>query len=185
MATLNKKAAARIVILVLLLWGFLLAIIGYTNGNQAAVTWHLDEHKEAILASKIDGSILNCWQNRNRTDFTLVIHEDQCEQVGLAGVKCFNMEQLKDLKWVRKNLKGFKKTLIVGGAKFEDNLNAAAYLSHYGYETRMLTGGTEFASNELDQQKPSPVVKKSTVVRPIAQPSADEDEDEIEEEEGC
>jgi|APSaa5957512622_1039677.scaffolds.fasta_scaffold39342_3 hypothetical protein len=185
MATLNKKSAARIGVFVLLLWGLLLAIIGYTNGNQAAVTWHLDEHKEAILESKIDSNILNCWQARNRTDFTLVLHENQCEQVGVAGVKCYNMEQLKDLKWVRKNLRGFKKTLIVGGADFEDNLTAAAMLAHYGYETRMLAGGIELASNEPVQKESKNEVTKSSIVKPANQSAAVDEDEEVEEEEGC
>ena len=187
MATLNKKSAARILIFALLVWGLLLAIIGYSNGNQAAVTWHLDEHKEEILNSKIDGNILNCWQARNRSDYKLVLHENQCEQAGIPGVTCFNMDQLKDLKWVRKNFRGFKKTLIVGGASFEDNLNAAAYLSHYGYETRMLAGGVELAmnANEPAKKESTTRVSESSIVKPVAQPAAADEDENTEEEEGC
>jgi len=185
MTTLNKKAAVRVLIFVLLLWGLMLAGIGYFNGNQAAVTLHLDQHKEEILNSKIDGHILNCWKSRNRSDFTLVLHQDQCDQAGINDAKCYNLEQLKDLKWVRKNLRGFKKTLIVGGNNFDETLHAAAMLAHYGYETRMLAGEFELAYNEPTKQKAASVVSDAVVVRPLAQSTDSMDKVEEEEEEGC
>jgi hypothetical protein len=192
MATLNKKAAARIVIFALLLWGLMLALIGYFNGNQAAVTWHIDEHKEAILENRIDGNNLNCWKSRNRSDITLVLQEDQCQEIAGFTVKCFNMEQLKDLKWVRKNFRSFNKMLIVGGGTdFEDNLNAAAYLSHYGYDTRMLSGGIEVVMNAAEPAeqsgRPASSTEVESVAKPIVQPaeSAEANEEMMTEEEGC
>jgi hypothetical protein len=185
MATLNKKSAIRVIIFVLLLWGLILAIIGSTHGNVSAVTWHLEEHKEAILSSKIDSNILNCWTARNRTDFTLVLPENQCDQPGIKA-KCYNLEQLKDLKWVRKNLRGFKKTLIVGGNNFDESLLAAATLAHYGYETRMLAGDIELAYNEPKEASPeTSVASDAAVVTPVAQSADAMDEEEEEEEEGC
>ena len=188
MATLNKKAALRVIVFVLLLWGLMLAVIGYFNGNQAAVTMDLDHHKMEILDSKIDSNVLNCWVARDRKDFKLVLPEDQCQQAGAEGAKCYNMEQLKDLKWVRKNLKGFKKTLIVGGNNFDESLQAASLLAHYGYDTRMLAGNLEVAYNEPQEPSQSSAAADSNVVKPVVQPveSSDKtDEDGEEEEEGC
>ena len=184
----------KTLIIVAVVWGFVLAVSGVINGNQAFTAPDMKELQRVVQKEKISGHALNCWIINQRSDFMILefAKSNQCSNLfgQFPGYSCVNEKALNNPKWMRNALNKIKKQLIIFGATPEQSLDAASKLKKHGYAVRMLD-----RSDTTTLIQPASLTRQSIVnpvqqsqVSPLATPSVlsnQNSSDETEEEEGC
>jgi hypothetical protein len=191
----QKRNYKKIAVVLAIFWGVLLAIGGALNGNQAVLESDLTQEKESVLERTISSNALNCWIVNNRSGFNLVefAKDNACttELSLMSNYKCMDVNQLADLKWIRKNFRSLNRQLIVYNRNPDQNLYAAALLTHYGYKVRMLgdTQNLHIENSSSMAKNQNYEIPTTPAIVPVSNPvNSDVNEEEYfeeEEEEGC
>ncbi len=152
----NLSKTRKKIVMVLILWGIVLAISGVINGNHAFNEPDTKELQQSVLQDKISSYSLNCRINNQRYDFLILefANSNECSTnyTNLNAYSCFNEKSLSDVQWIRNAFKNTDKQLIVFGATPEKSLDAASTFKKYGYNVRMLDRNESVALGKPKEQ---------------------------------
>ncbi len=127
--------------------GTILLAFALISGNDTVVPPDLRASEEFVVNHKISNETLTKWILEGKRNFSLVGFRSESECLLQSGVtrhlKCYDIEKIDDLFWIRKQFPHLKMPMVVYGSNGRKSFYAAVRMRYYGYDARMLVDGFE------------------------------------------